>query len=159
MPFEIATTYLPTESQRRAIHAVLDDIAQICYLPDLTDSERVSALEPAHVFLANSFAHSEITAHESPHLKKVRMIQFMFAGADKAPFASIPEGIVLASNVGAFAGPLAEHVLAMTLCLAKSILPRRRELARGEFNQAGYNNGNGVILNCELHIPDKHNLF
>ncbi len=139
MPFQIAITYSPTKSQKEAIHATLDEIAAIQYLPELTGSKRLSALEAADVILANSWSATEITAQETRHLKKVRLIQLMFAGADKVPFESIPEGIALASNVGAFAEPLAEHVLAMTLCLAKSILPRHLELAKGDFNQSVYN--------------------
>ena len=139
MSSQIVVTYHPTESQKQAIQAVLDDIASIHYLPELTDSKRISALEKAHVILANSWSPKEITTQETRYLKKARMIQLMFAGADKVPFAAIPTGITLASNVGAFAEPLAEHVLAMTLCLAKSILPRHLELAKGDFNQSVHN--------------------
>ncbi len=139
MPFQIAITYLPTERQKQAIHAVLDKIAEINYLPELAEPERISVLETVDVILANSWAHTEITAQETRHLQKVRLIQLMFAGADKVPFESIPPGITLASNVGAFAEPLAEHVLAMTLCLAKSILLRHLELANGRFNQSENN--------------------
>ena len=139
MPFKIAITYLPSETQKQAIHAMLDEIAEIKYLPKLSDSERITALETAEVILANNWSPTEISAQETRHLKKVRMVQLTFAGADKVPFESIPEGIALASNVGAFAEPLAEHVLAMALCLAKSILPRHLELAKGTFDTSGYN--------------------
>ena len=139
MPFKIAITHLPTETQKLAIHAILDEIAEIHYLPELADSERITALETADAILANNWSAKEITAQETRHLKKVRMVQLMFAGADKVPFESIPEGVSLASNVGAFAEPLAEHVLAMALCLAKSILPRHLELAKGTFDPSGYN--------------------
>ncbi len=139
MPFQIVVTYLPTETQKQAIHTVLDNIATIQYLPDLTEPERLSALETTDAILANNWSPTEITAQETRYLKRTRMIQLMFAGADKVPFNSIPASITVASNVGAFAEPLAEHVLAMTLCLAKSILPRHLELARGTFDPAGYN--------------------
>jgi len=139
MPFQIVATYLPSETQKQAIHTVLDSIATIQYLPDLAKPQRISALESADAILANNWSATEITAQETQYLKKTRMIQLIFAGADKVPFEAIPQGISLASNVGAFAEPLAEHVLAMTLCLAKSILPRHLELARGTFDPAGYN--------------------
>jgi len=139
MSFQISITHIPNKSQKDAIHSILDAIAEIKYLPKLSDSERVTALETADVILANSWSPSEISPRETRYLNKARMIQLMFAGADKVPFESIPEGITLASNVGAFAEPLAEHVLALTLCLAKSILPRHLELADGTFNQSAYN--------------------
>ena len=59
----------------------------------------------------------------------------MAAGADALDFAAIPPRLVLASNVGAYAEPIAEHVLAMTLALARRLPQRHAGLARGEFNQ------------------------
>ena len=44
--------------------------------------------------------------------------------------------MTLASNVGAYAEPIAEHVVAMTLALARRLPQRHAALARGEFNQA-----------------------
>jgi glycerate dehydrogenase len=98
-------------------------------------------LRKADVILSKSFAETEIAVKEITALKRTRFIQLIFAGADKIPFASIPENITVASNAGAFAEPLAEHVLAMTLCLAKSIIPRHYQLANGNFNQTVYNKG------------------
>jgi len=138
MPFQVAVTYLPNKGQRQVIHSVLDDIAEIRYLPDLADQDRVATLERAEVILAKSFAMAEMTPHDVALLKKARLVQLIFAGADNTPFASIPENITVASNAGAFASPLAEHVLAMTLCLAKSILPRHRQLAKGNFERSGF---------------------
>lgn len=139
MTFKIAITYLANERERRAIHAVLDDIADLIYLPDQKVHQRESALEKADVILSRSFTNTEITSREVLQMKRARFIQLIFAGADKVPLAAIPENITLASNVGAFASPLAEHVLAMTLCLAKSIMPRHLQLVNGQFNQSGYN--------------------
>lgn len=142
MRFQIAITYLANERERRVIHSVLDDISDILYLPDLKAHERASALKTADVILSRSVAEAEITLQEVVQLKSARLIQLIFAGADNVPFAAIPENITVASNVGAFAEPLAEHVLAMTLCLAKSIMPRHLQLVHGYFNQ--------TVLNKEL---------
>ena len=51
-------------------------------------------------------------------------------------FRSIPESIPLAGNVGAYAKPMAEHVMAMALALAKRLTQRHAALASGEFNQS-----------------------
>jgi phosphoglycerate dehydrogenase-like enzyme len=45
----------------------------------------------------------------------------------------------LASNVGAFAGPIAEHVMALTLALAKNLFPKYKMLCDGRFDRSGYN--------------------
>ncbi len=139
MPFQIAVTFPANERERQAIHAVLDDISDILYVPELKVSEREQAFRKADVILAKSFAETEIQIQEIVELKRSRLIQLIFAGADRIPFAAIPENIAVASNVGAFAEPLAEHVLAMILCLAKSIIPRHVELGHGNFNQTAYN--------------------
>ena len=138
MTFQVAITYLANQRERRAIHSVLGDISDIFYLPGLKSQERATVLEAADVIMSRSFAETEITSQEVVHLKSTRLIQLIFAGADKVPFAAIPENITVASNAGAFAAPLAEHVLAMTLCLAKSIMPRHLQLVNGNFNQSGY---------------------
>jgi phosphoglycerate dehydrogenase-like enzyme len=57
------------------------------------------------------------------------------AGADGTDFAAIPERMVIASNVGAYAKPIAEHVMAMTLALARRLPQLQAAMARGEFNQ------------------------
>ena len=137
--FQIAVTYSANERERRAIHTVLDDISNILYVSDLKAPGRERALRKADVILSKNFAQTEIRSQEIIQLKHARLIQLIFAGADRIPFEAIPENIAVASNVGAFAEPLAEHVLAMTLCLAKSILPRHFELGQGNFNQAVYN--------------------
>jgi phosphoglycerate dehydrogenase-like enzyme len=138
MTFQIAVTYLANQQERRAIDSVLGDISDILYLPGLKSQERTFVLEKSDVILSRSFAETEITLHDVVQLKSTRLIQLIFAGADKVPFAGIPENIMVASNAGAFANPLAEHVLAMTLCLAKSIMPRHLQLVNGNFNQSGY---------------------
>lgn len=138
MPFQIDITYPANQRERRVIDSALGDISDIIYLSGLNPRERTAALEKADVIMSKSFAETEITLQDVAHLKSARLIQLIFAGADKIPFSAIPENIIVASNAGAFANPLAEHVLAMTLCLAKSLLPRHLQLVNGNFNPSGY---------------------
>ncbi len=51
------------------------------------------------------------------------------------PFAGLPSPTLVASNPGAYATPMAEHVLAMTLALAKRLLVENQKLRHGEFDQ------------------------
>ena len=51
------------------------------------------------------------------------------------PFADLPSQLLVASNPGAYATPMAEHVLAMTLALAKRLLVEDQKLKQGEFDQ------------------------
>jgi glycerate dehydrogenase len=67
------------------------------------------------------------------------MIQLLSAGADHLPFPELRSDIVLASNIGAYAEPMAEHVLALALALAKNLLREHQNLIRGEFRQSVMN--------------------
>ncbi len=60
------------------------------------------------------------------------------------PFADLPSSINVASNPGgAYAAPMAEHILAMTLALAKRLLIEHRKLMNGEFDDH--------TLSCSLY--------
>jgi glycerate dehydrogenase len=73
---------------------------------------------------------------EAALLKNVGLIQLMSAGADHVPYAELPLHITISSNVGAYAEPMAEHVMAMTLALSKNLIREHRNLADGVFNQS-----------------------
>jgi len=51
------------------------------------------------------------------------------------PFADLPAHMLVASNPDAYATPMAEHVLTMTLVLAKHLLVQQQKLRHGEFDQ------------------------
>jgi len=77
----------------------------------------------------------ELKKEEYQLLHRLRFIQLVSAGADHLPFSDIPPQVKIASNVGAYAEPMAEHILAMTLALSKRLLKNHNKLAQGEFNQ------------------------
>ena len=135
----ILVTYTPGEEEREVYHDVLEGIANVRCLSGAAEDERSRLLEEAEIMVALSFSQKEIDPPEIASLKNVRFIQLIYAGADNIPFALIPESIVLASNSGAFAGPIAEHVLALILALAKNILPKYKSLCDGRFDRSGFN--------------------
>jgi glycerate dehydrogenase len=120
-------------------HEVLGDLGHIDFLAEKKDSDRIKLLEGADVMVALSFAETEIDHREISHLQNLRFIQLVYAGADNIPFNLIPEDIIVASNVGAFAKPIAEHVLTLALALAKNLLPNNKMLGAGKFDRTGYN--------------------
>jgi len=135
---KVVVTYTPTQDEKAIITSELNSVADIQYLPVLNREDRRIALEKAEILFSRSFAKSEIENSEAALLKKISMIQLIFAGADKVPFERVPRHATVVSNAGAFADPLAEHVLAMALCLARSILPRHMDLKQGKFNPAAF---------------------
>ena len=77
----------------------------------------------------------ELRPEEYDGMKNLRFIQLLSAGANHVPFSLVPEEVIIASNVGAFAEPMAEHILAMVLALAKKLLVQHEKLGQGEFDQ------------------------
>jgi len=135
----IVVTYAPGEEEKDIYREVLEDIANVHYLADKTGDERIELLNGAEVIIALSFSQKEIDHSEVSRLKNIRFIQLIFAGADNVPFALVPEDTVLVCNAGAFAEPIAEHVLALTLALAKNLLPKYQLLCDGRFDRSGFN--------------------
>jgi phosphoglycerate dehydrogenase-like enzyme len=136
---KILVTYKPGVEEREIYREILEDLAQVHFLRDESKGDRIKLLNAADIIIALSFAKKEIDAAEIPLLQKVRFIQLIYAGADNTPFELIPPEIVLAGNVGAFARPIAEHVLALALALAKNLIPKNKMMQEGQFDRSGFN--------------------
>jgi glycerate dehydrogenase len=139
MEKNIVVSYSPDEDIKKIYLEVLGDLGQIDFLSEQKDSGRIKLLERAEVMVSLSFSAKEIDPVEITHLQKLRFIQLIYAGADNIPFNRISEDIIVASNVGAFAKPIAEHVLTLALALAKNLLPNNKMLGEGRFDRTGFN--------------------
>lgn len=139
MKKNILVTYEPGVVEREIYGEILDDLAQIYFLKEEPQSNRSRLLKAADVVIALSFSHREIETREIHLIQNTRFIQLIYAGADNIPFAHIPADIVLAANAGAFAGPIAEHVLSLTLALAKKLVSKNKLLQEGKFDRTGLN--------------------
>ena len=139
MKKNILVTYAPSEEEKNIYREVLEDIANVHFLADKTGNERIELLNGAEVVIALSFSQKEIDPTEISRLENMRFVQLIYAGADNIPFARISEDIALASNAGAFAEPIAEHVLALTLALAKNLFAKYKLLCEGRFDRSGFN--------------------
>ncbi len=139
MKNSILVSYSPDEDIQPIFFEVLGDLADINFLPGNNVHKRIKLLNAAEVIFALSFSKKEIDPREISHLQNLRFIQLVYAGADNIPFKLIPEDVILASNAGAFAEPIAEHVLALVLALAKDLLPNNKMLGEGTFDRSGFN--------------------
>ena len=135
----ILVTYDPAEEEKDIYREVLEGIANVHYLADKTGNERIELLNGAEVIITLSFSQKEIDPTEISRLQNMRFVQLIYAGADNIPFARIPEDTLLASNTEAFAEPIAEHVLALALALAKNLFPKYKLLCDGRFDRSGFN--------------------
>jgi phosphoglycerate dehydrogenase-like enzyme len=118
---------------RDVIGASLDGVAELTYLSE-AEGRRGEELASADAVLAWMLG-AELRPDELRQLGLGCLIQLMSAGVDRVPFDQIPEGVAVASNAGAYAEPMAEHVLALALALAKRLPQEHASLARGVFDQ------------------------
>ena len=131
----VAVSY-PVDDEFAQINAeVLDRDAAMAFLPRLGEAQRREVLRQAEALIGLHLSR-ELPAGAWEEVPGLRFVQLLSAGADGTDFAVIPEQVLLASNVGAYAEPIAEHVMAMTLALARRLPQRHAALARGEFDQA-----------------------
>ena len=103
------------------------------FLTELDSGQREQALEEATILLSWNFPR-EILPQDYPRLRRVLFIQLLSAGAVHMPFADLPPRIIVASNPSAYAAPMAEHAMAMTLALAKHLLVQQQKLKEGQFD-------------------------
>jgi phosphoglycerate dehydrogenase-like enzyme len=111
---------------------VLDGLADVAFLDGRPDTESRDTLRRADVLIGWHLSQ-ELPVGALRASPGLRLIQLLSAGADSVDFAAIPERLTLASNVGAYAEPMAEYVMAMALALARRLPQRHADLAKGEF--------------------------
>jgi len=122
------------EQQKEAISKELTGLADITYLEEIEEADRAQVLKSSDVLLSMIFP-LEVKREEYELLKNVSLLQEVAAGVDFLPFADLRDGITICSNAGAWADPMAEHILGMVLTLGKNLLTNHAKLARGEFER------------------------
>lgn len=130
----IVVTYNASPEDKALFLEILGSFATLTYLNEISAAQREQSLERANILISWNFPR-EVLPQEYPRLQQVTFIQLLSAGADHMPFADLPSHIIVASNPGAYATPMAEHVMAMTLALAKRLLIENQKLRNGEFDQ------------------------
>jgi glycerate dehydrogenase len=123
---------------RQAIERALGSLAEVRYLADAPSEDRMGALRSAQVLLSWNPAR-ELEAEEMAALGNAEFMELLSAGVDHLPFGSLPSRMDIAGNVGGYAEPMAEHVMALLLALAKDLRGGHRKLAAGDFDQKSAN--------------------
>jgi len=131
-PSHLLVGFNPDKGMKAIIEDHLSNLASLTYLSAAED--RTAAIETADIILSWN-PPKEFADNEYALMKKARLMQLLSAGADHVPFKLFPETLVVAGNVGAYAQPMAEHVMAMTLALAKNLRESDKKLAAGNFDQ------------------------
>ena len=137
MPRErlVAVSYPVTQDYTQITEQVLDGEAKVAFLREMAEHERPAVLARAEALITWNPGR-ELPPGALGQAAALNFVQLLSAGADSIDFAAIPERVVVAGNVGAYARPMAEHVLAMTLALARRLPQRHAALAAGEWAQS-----------------------
>jgi len=128
----VAISYAVDNKVRAANVDVLTEEAQVLFLQDQQPSEQLETLRSADALIGWRLGQ-ELPPGQLAEDNRLRLIQLLSAGVDNVDFTAIPPSILIADNAGAYARPMAEHVMAMTLSLAKRLPQRHAALARGEY--------------------------
>ncbi len=131
----VVVSYPADEDYARISTHVLSGDASVVFLREVPEAGRPGVLGRAEVLIGWNL-NRELPHGALARAPSLRFIQLLSAGADGVDFQAIPPEVPLAGNVGAYAEPMAEHVLAMTLALAKRLPQRHAALARGEWRQS-----------------------
>ncbi len=123
---------------REPILKVLGQVARVVFLSEGPPEERSRELTSADVLISWHPAR-ELEAAEFRMISHAKMMQLLSAGADHLPFPQLLPTLTIASNPGAYAEPMAEHILAMTLAVMKNILDRHNKLKNLVFDQTNAN--------------------
>jgi len=123
-------------AERRVFEEALAPLGGVAFLRGTgLDGDRAAMLREAEALIC-WFPDRELRPDDRAALGRIGLIQLLSAGADHLDFAALPGGALVASNVGAYAAPMAEHVLGMVVALAKRLQRNHARLAAGVFELA-----------------------
>lgn len=130
----VAVSYPADKEFTRVNSEVLAGEAAIAYTYELGEAQRAQTLRRAEAVLSLNLA-DEVPAGAFAESSRLRFVQMLSAGVDTIDFPSLPDGLTVASNAGAYSVAMSEHVMAMTLSLAKHLPQRHAALAAGRFDK------------------------
>lgn len=133
-PSFVLVTFSADTRQKQIIGEGLPDDVEIIFL-DEQDDERRKRVFAQTEFLLSWAPHKELSDDEFERLRDDQTLQLLSAGVDFLPFDRLPDGMRVLNNAGAYAEPMAEHVLSLYLALSKRLLIEHHNLVNGEFNQ------------------------
>ena len=130
----ILVAHDPPLEARAAYRHELGSRCELLFRSDLTPAEWDAVRARARVLIAQN-PRKEIAADDVAAMTSLGFVQLLTAGVDHVPLHLFPRDLPIASNAGAYAGPMAEFALAMTLAAAKRLPVEHREMREGRFNQ------------------------
>jgi len=134
----VLVTFRVQGEDKEALAKAVGEASRVVFLSDVSPQNRSKELANADVLVSWN-VEEELRPEEFKLLEHVKMLQLLSAGVDHLPFSALPLGLMIASNAGAYAEPMAEHVVAMILAITKNLSDRQEKLRRGTFDQTNMN--------------------
>ena len=97
----------------------------------LLSEMRPDAVGDVEAALLGSIAR-EGSGWEPSAYPRLRFVQRLYAGVDDVPFASIPERVEVAGNVGGYSPFVAEHAVTLALASARCVVEGNARVAAGK---------------------------
>ncbi|MDO9508741.1 MAG: 2-hydroxyacid dehydrogenase [Thermovirgaceae bacterium] len=131
----VIATFPPDVPGDEAVAKAIGNAAAISRIAERNDPERASMLKQADAVIS-FMMHNELDREDYALLKEGCLLQSLQAGVDALPFDDIPERVVICANTGAWADPMAEHILGMILSLGKYLQKCHKRLENGQFDRS-----------------------
>jgi glycerate dehydrogenase len=110
----------------------LTPYAEVYSLEQLSQPTLDSTLGSVDCMLVGQLWPKALGRETLARMKQLRFVQLGFAGANHVPFQSLPPGVTVCSNAGAFSTGVAEYTWALVLAAAKRITRFDTALRNGE---------------------------
>ncbi|MEM0454437.1 MAG: NAD(P)-dependent oxidoreductase, partial [Nitrososphaerota archaeon] len=91
--------------------------------------------EPEQLRRAEVLVTFRLSREDLEMMPNLKVIQILSAGVDHLDWSSIPEDVVVCSNAGSNAVPVAEHAIALLLAAAKRIPYYHERCRSGDFSR------------------------
>jgi phosphoglycerate dehydrogenase-like enzyme len=131
---KIFTTFQTSPEQKRFLRQFFENMADIRFFDDHPEEEKNNLISSSEILLSWNPEKEGLYSPEISY-RETKFIQLLSAGYDHVKRDKFPSELIIASNQGAYASPMAEHVVAMILALAKKLMIYHQELSNGSFNQ------------------------
>lgn len=131
---KIIVSYDPDKEQREMFGRAFSS-HDLSFLVDSPDEREKGMLLSSADVLISWNPTNELGTTDRALLQNIKYVQLISAGYDHLKFDMFSPSCVVAANQGAYALPMAEHVLAMILSRAKKLQQYHESLAHGHFEQ------------------------
>jgi phosphoglycerate dehydrogenase-like enzyme len=131
----IVVSFRTVPEQRQLLEQFFKTKAEIVFLEDYPAEMKNNLISGGDILLTWNPGKEGLYSSDDNLFSNIQFIQLLSAGYDHVNLDMFPKKIKIAANQGAYAGPMAEHAVAMILSLSKKLWVYHNELAKGIFNQ------------------------